>query len=125
MCFRGTSVYVDVKSKSMKYIPVYFFEDTVDYEIGIACIYAAPMNTVRLLKLKRCKKVSRHNRLEFKPLDCVFSHDRYIKMFPQICDKYNKLHREVYDWFGIDFDYFGRTTTEAQTKYVNFRDYSN
>nr|XP_039252310.1 methionine--tRNA ligase, cytoplasmic-like [Styela clava] len=33
----------------------------------------------------------------------------------QICDKYNKLHCEVYDWFNIDFDYFGRTTTKKQT----------
>lgn len=34
----------------------------------------------------------------------------------QLCDKYHKLHKEVYDWFDIGFDYFGRTTTEAQTE---------
>lgn len=34
----------------------------------------------------------------------------------EICDKYNKLHRDVYEWFNISFDYFGRTTTEQQTK---------
>ncbi len=34
----------------------------------------------------------------------------------QICDKYNKLHSEIYDWFNIDFDYFGRTTTKEQTQ---------
>lgn len=34
----------------------------------------------------------------------------------QICDKYNKLHIEIYEWFNIDFDYFGRTTTEQQTE---------
>ena len=33
----------------------------------------------------------------------------------QICDKYNKLHSEIYQWFGISFDKFGRTTTEEQT----------
>lgn len=33
----------------------------------------------------------------------------------QICDKYNKLHTEIYDWFNIDCDYFGRTTTKEQT----------
>lgn len=33
----------------------------------------------------------------------------------QICDKYSALHREVYKWFNIDFDYFGRTTTQQQT----------
>lgn len=34
----------------------------------------------------------------------------------QICDKYNALHTEIYEWFKISFDKFGRTTTEAQTK---------
>ena len=34
----------------------------------------------------------------------------------EICDKYNKLHAEIYQWFEIAFDHFGRTTTEKQTK---------
>lgn len=34
----------------------------------------------------------------------------------QICDKYFKLHDEVYKWFDISFDHFGRTTTPQQTK---------
>ncbi|OXA51922.1 Methionine--tRNA ligase, cytoplasmic [Folsomia candida] len=34
----------------------------------------------------------------------------------QICDKYHKLHKEIYDWFDISFDYFGRTTTKEQTE---------
>ena len=39
------------------------------------------------------------------------------KVTPQeICDKYFKIHKEIYDWFDIDFDYFGRTTTSEQTK---------
>ena len=29
----------------------------------------------------------------------------------EICDKYIKLHKEIYDWFQINFDYFGRTST--------------
>jgi len=36
----------------------------------------------------------------------------------EICDKYNKLHCDVYDWFNISFDYFGRTTTQQQTQLV-------
>lgn len=32
----------------------------------------------------------------------------------QLCDKYNALHAEIYDWFDIGFDYFGRTSTEQQ-----------
>ncbi|RWS29485.1 Methionine--tRNA ligase: cytoplasmic-like protein [Leptotrombidium deliense] len=34
----------------------------------------------------------------------------------QICDKYHKIHADVYEWFNISFDKFGRTTTEQQTK---------
>ncbi|KAE8364940.1 tRNA synthetases class I (M)-domain-containing protein [Aspergillus caelatus] len=34
----------------------------------------------------------------------------------ELCDKYYTLHAEVYKWFNISFDIFGRTTTELQTK---------
>lgn len=34
----------------------------------------------------------------------------------EICDKYHKIHKEVYDWFDIDFDIFGRTSTKTQTE---------
>lgn len=34
----------------------------------------------------------------------------------ELCTKYHKIHKEVYDWFDIGFDYFGRTTTEKQTE---------
>lgn len=33
----------------------------------------------------------------------------------QLCNKYNKIHKEVYDWFDIAFDSFGRTPTASQT----------
>ncbi|CAG5136637.1 unnamed protein product, partial [Candidula unifasciata] len=34
----------------------------------------------------------------------------------EICDKYNVLHSKIYKWFDIDFDFFGRTTTQQQTE---------
>lgn len=34
----------------------------------------------------------------------------------EVCDKYSKLHIQIYEWFNIDFDTFGRTTTEKQTE---------
>lgn len=38
-------------------------------------------------------------------------------MTPQeLCAKYNKIHQEVYEWFGIGFDHFGRTPTEKHTE---------
>lgn len=42
------------------------------------------------------------------------------KLTPQqICDKYYKIHSDIYDWFKLSFDKFGRTSTEAQTKIVH------
>ncbi|XP_041097683.1 methionine--tRNA ligase, cytoplasmic isoform X2 [Polyodon spathula] len=32
----------------------------------------------------------------------------------QICDKYHAVHAQIYQWFGISFDHFGRTTTQRQ-----------
>ena len=29
----------------------------------------------------------------------------------QLCDKYHVLHKKIYEWFDIDFDIFGRTST--------------
>ncbi|KAF2184462.1 methionyl-tRNA synthetase [Zopfia rhizophila CBS 207.26] len=38
------------------------------------------------------------------------------KLTPQeLCDKYYSLHSEVYQWFKISFDHFGRTPTQQQT----------
>lgn len=36
----------------------------------------------------------------------------------ELCDKYHEIHKEIYRWFNIDFDYFGRTSTEKQTEIV-------
>ncbi len=33
----------------------------------------------------------------------------------ELCAKYNKIHTEVYEWFNIGFDIFGRTPTQEQT----------
>ncbi|XP_004481358.1 methionine--tRNA ligase, cytoplasmic isoform X2 [Dasypus novemcinctus] len=33
----------------------------------------------------------------------------------QICDKYHIIHADIYRWFNISFDIFGRTTTPQQT----------
>lgn len=33
-----------------------------------------------------------------------------------ICDKYHAIHRDIYEWFMISFDHFGRTTTPNQTE---------
>lgn len=34
----------------------------------------------------------------------------------ELCAKYNKIHAEVYEWFEIGFDIFGRTPTKQHTE---------
>ncbi|KAF2272722.1 methionyl-tRNA synthetase [Westerdykella ornata] len=34
----------------------------------------------------------------------------------ELCDKFNKIHADVYKWFNISFDHFGRTSTQEQTE---------
>jgi len=34
----------------------------------------------------------------------------------EICDKYHAIHRDVYKWFDISFDHFGRTSSPQQTE---------
>ncbi|XP_017483024.1 PREDICTED: methionine--tRNA ligase, cytoplasmic-like [Rhagoletis zephyria] len=34
----------------------------------------------------------------------------------EICDKYHQIHADIYTWFNISFDKFGRTTTDVQTE---------
>jgi len=38
------------------------------------------------------------------------------KSCQEICDHYHAIHKKIYEWFDCDFDHFGRTTTEEQTK---------
>ncbi|KAM7184190.1 tRNA synthetases class I (M) domain containing protein [Rhypophila sp. PSN 637] len=34
----------------------------------------------------------------------------------ELCDKYRAIHADIYKWFNLSFDIFGRTTTELQTE---------
>ena len=34
----------------------------------------------------------------------------------EICSKHFAIHSEIYEWFNIEFDYFGRTSTPQQTE---------
>lgn len=34
----------------------------------------------------------------------------------QICTKYHAIHCQIYEWFNIEFDYFGKTSTPQQTE---------
>lgn len=34
----------------------------------------------------------------------------------ELCDKYHAIHADIYKWFNLSFDVFGRTTTDLQTE---------
>jgi methionyl-tRNA synthetase len=34
----------------------------------------------------------------------------------EVCDKYHAIHKEIYEWFDISFDVFGRTSTDIHTE---------
>jgi len=36
----------------------------------------------------------------------------------EICDKYHAIHKQIYKWFNISFDQFGRTSEPLQTEIV-------
>ncbi len=36
----------------------------------------------------------------------------------ELCDKNHAIHKDIYTWFNIDFDYYGRTSTSFQTEIV-------
>jgi methionyl-tRNA synthetase len=36
----------------------------------------------------------------------------------ELCDRFNALHTDIYKWFNIAFDRFGRTSTPEQTEIV-------
>ena len=36
----------------------------------------------------------------------------------ELCDRYHAIHRDIYQWFDIAFDHFGRTSTPLQTEIV-------
>ncbi len=36
----------------------------------------------------------------------------------ELCDRFHRIHVDIYRWFGIDFDHFGRTSRALQTEIV-------
>jgi len=36
----------------------------------------------------------------------------------ELCDRYHEIHKDIYSWFQIDFNHFGRTSTPEQTEIV-------
>jgi methionyl-tRNA synthetase len=34
----------------------------------------------------------------------------------ELCDRFHAIHRDIYSWFGISFDKFGKTSTPRQTE---------
>ena len=72
---------------------------------------------------------SRFSKLRDRPTLYICGTDEYgtatetkaleTKQTPQeLCDEFHVKHRDVYKWFEIGFDYFGRSSTQKQTEIV-------
>lgn len=72
---------------------------------------------------------SRYSKLRNRPTLFICGTDEYgtatetkaleTKQTPQeLCDEFHAKHKEIYEWFELGFDYFGRTTTPKQTEIV-------
>ncbi|MCJ1232192.1 putative methionine--tRNA ligase, cytoplasmic protein rar1 [Varicellaria rhodocarpa] len=70
---------------------------------------------------------SRYNKARGRPTLYVCGTDEYgtateVKSLEEgvtpreLCDKYSRIHAEIYEWFEIKFDIFGRTSTTKQTE---------
>ncbi|KAH9892399.1 tRNA synthetases class I (M)-domain-containing protein [Xylariomycetidae sp. FL2044] len=70
---------------------------------------------------------ARYSKLRDRPTLFICGTDEYgtatetkaleLGVTPQeLVDEFHKKHKDIYDWFEIGFDYFGRTTTEQQTE---------
>ena len=69
--------------------------DTVAYEVMILFIFVRQTNMAQLPKALESKTTPQ-----------------------EICDKYHQIHKEVYRFFNISFDYFGRTSTPEHTQII-------
>ncbi|CAJ2502734.1 Uu.00g101280.m01.CDS01 [Anthostomella pinea] len=72
---------------------------------------------------------SRYSKLRSRPTLFICGTDEYgtatetkaleTGQTPQeLCDEFHKKHKEVYDWFEIGFDHFGRSSNPKQTEIV-------
>ena len=82
------------------------------------CVLPKDFGTLSLI-------LHRYNKARGRPTLFVCGTDEYgtatetkaleEKVSPrELCDKYNKIHAEIYEWFEIGFDIFGRTSTQQQ-----------
>lgn len=92
-----------------------FITDTAGYEITMHSTYVEQMNMELLPKLKLVVQSCTQKFSVTAFIVCVQAIEEGLTP-AEICDKYFKEHVQIYNWFNIDFDYFGRTTTSEQTE---------
>lgn len=89
---------------------------TVACAVMRRCMSVARMSTV-LLRKPRCPRIFR------EPYRFLISSVQALQEGTtpkEVCDKYHIIHKNIYEWFNIEFDIFGRTTTPQQTEFVQF-----
>jgi methionyl-tRNA synthetase len=76
---------------------------------NLICVLSADVYT-RFLRLKNVDVISVLGTDEHGTTSEVKALEEGITA-KEVCDKYSKIHKEIYDWFLCDFDCFGRTSS--------------
>lgn len=77
---------------------------------NLVCVVSADVYT-RFLRLKNANVVSVLGTDEHGTTSETKAIEEGLTT-KELCDKYYKIHKEVYDWFECDFDCFGRTSSK-------------
>jgi hypothetical protein len=64
--------------------------------------------------LKVFKEGSGGTNISFSIYGCKIRY--YWNLTMELFCRYHAIHKDIYDWFDIDFDKFGRTSTPQQTE---------
>ncbi len=81
---------------------------------NMVCIISADVYT-RYLRLRKANVISVLGTDEHGTTTEVKAYEEGLTS-RQLCDKYYKIHKEIYEWFECSFDCFGRTSSEENKK---------
>ena len=90
------------------------FVNNVPHLGNLVCVISADVYT-RFLRLKNANVISVLGTDEHGTTSETKAIEEGLTT-KELCDKYYKIHKEVYDWFECDFDCFGRTSSKENAQ---------
>ncbi len=90
------------------------FVNNVPHLGNLVCVISADVYT-KFLRLKKLDVISVLGTDEHGTTSETKALEEGITP-KELCDKYSKIHKEIYDWFECDYDCFGRTSSTANSE---------